>query len=92
MLIVSISLKSEIVKMLTLSTVSVPLIPFGESSQRATIELLSRQALSPVITNSDIIAGLVYENVTVEPMVIQKLEENNTLLVFMEGEGIEKNM
>ena len=44
-------LNSEIVKMSTSSTVSVPLIPIRESNQRAiifTIELLRGQALSPV--------------------------------------------
>ena len=54
------------------------------------IELLRGQALSPAFTNTDIITGLVYEHVTIEPVVIQKLDEKNTLLVFMESEDIEK--
>ena len=40
--------------------------------------------------NSDIIAGLVYEHMTIEPVVIQKLDEKNTLLVFTESEDIQK--
>ena len=62
----------------TSSTVSVPLFPIGESSHRAVIfitELIRGQALSPVIINPDIIAGLEYEHMTVEPVVIQKLDE-----------------
>ena len=46
--------------------------------------------MSPAFTDSYIIAGLVYEHTTVEPVVIQKLDEKNTLLVFMESEDIEK--
>ena len=79
--------------MLTLSTVSVPLIPTGASSQRAVIfmvGLLRGQALSQVFTNCDINAGLVYEHTTVEPVVIQTLDEKNTLLVFTESEDIIK--
>ena len=62
--------------------------PIGESSRRVvafTLELLRGQPLSPVFTNPGIIVGLVYEHTTVEPMVIQKLEERNTLLVTEEG-------
>ena len=33
---------------------------------------------------------LVYKSTTVEPMVVQGLEERNTLLVFVEGENMEK--
>ena len=40
--------------------------------------------------NPDIITGLVYEHTTIEQMVVQKLDEKNTLLVFMESEDIEK--
>ena len=79
--------------MSTSSTVSIPPIPIGESSQRAInfmIELPRGQALLPVFRNSDIITGLVYENTTVEPGVVQKLNEKNTLLVFTESEDIEK--
>ena len=78
MLIVFISWNSETVKMLTSSTVSVPLIPIRESSQRAVIfmiELPRGQSLSLAFTNTDIITGLVYEHMTVEPMVIQKLDK-----------------
>ena len=62
MLIALISLYSEIVKMSTLSTVSIPLIWIGEISQKAIIfmiELLRGQALSLTFTNSDIITGLI---------------------------------
>ena len=75
------------------STESIPLIPIGESSRRVvifTIELPRGQPLSPAFTNPDIIAGLVYEHTTVEPMVVQRLHERNTLLYFAEGENIEK--
>ena len=40
--------------------------------------------------NPDIVAGLVYEHTTVKPMFVQRLEEWKTLLVFEEGENIEK--
>ena len=40
--------------------------------------------------NPDIITGLVHEHTNVEPMVVQKLDERKTLLVFAEGENIEK--
>ena len=39
--------------------------------------------------NPDIVVGLVYEHTTIEPMVIQRLDERNTLLVFVEGENSE---
>ena len=45
--------------------------------------------LSLVFMNSDIIAGLVYEHVTLWPVVVQKLEKN-ALLVSTEGEYFEK--
>ena len=64
----------------------------GEISQRAVIhkiELPRGQALSPVFMISDI-TGLVYEHMTIEPVVVQNHDENNTLLVFMESEDIEK--
>ena len=69
--------------MLTSSTVSVPLIPHGESSQRAvvfTVELPRGQVLSPTFTNPDIIAVLVNEHMTIGPMAVQKCDEKNTLL------------
>ena len=79
--------------MSTSSAVSVPLILIGESSQRAIIfmiELLRGQTLSPVFMNSDIIARLVYEHITVEPIVVQRVNDGNTLLVFTEGENIDE--
>ena len=79
--------------MLTSSTVSIPLIPIGESSQRAIIfmiELPRGQAMSSVFMIPDIIIGLVYEHMTVEPMVVQKPDESNTLFLFIESEDIEK--
>ena len=79
--------------MSTSLTESIPLIPTGESSRRVvvfTLELPMEQALSPAVTNPDIVVRLVYEHTTVEPMVIQKLDERNTLLVFAEGENIKK--
>ena len=83
-LIVSISLNFEIVEMLTSSTVSVPLILIGESSQRA-IHFMTKlprgQVLSPVFRYSDIITGPVYEHMTIEPVVVEKHNEENTLLV-----------
>ena len=33
--------------------------------------------------------GLVYEHTTVEPVVVQRIDERNTLLVFTEGENID---
>ena len=46
--------------------------------------------MSPEFMNPDIVVELVYEHTTVEPMVIQRLDERNTLLAFAEGENIEK--
>ena len=40
--------------------------------------------------NPDILVGLMYEHTTIEPMVVQRLDERNALLVFSEGENIEK--
>ena len=79
--------------MSTSSTKSIPPISIRESSRRVvifTIELPRGQPLSPAFTNPDIIAGLVYEDTTVEPMAVQRLDERNTLLVFAEGGNIEK--
>ena len=79
--------------MLTSSTESIPLIPMGESSRRVVVfmlELLRGQLLSPAFINLDIVVGLVYEHTMVQPMVVQRLDERNTLLVFAEGENIEK--
>ena len=75
------------------STVHIPLIPIRESSKRAavfTIELPRRQVLSPALMNPDIITGLVHKHTTIEPMVVQKLDEKNTFLVFTEGKDIKK--
>ena len=54
------------------------------------IELPRGQELSPAFMNSDIIAGLVNEHTTIEPLVVQRLDERNTFLVFVEGEDIGK--
>ena len=35
-----------------------------------------------LFTNPDIVAGMVYEHTTVEPVVVQRVDERNTLLVF----------
>ena len=40
--------------------------------------------------NLDIVVGLVYEHTTVEPVVVQRLDYRSTLLVFADGENIEK--
>ena len=83
----------EVVKMLTSSIKSIPLTLTGESSRRAVVfrlNLLRGQALYSAFTNSDIIAGLVYEHSVVEPMIVQRLDERNTSLVFVEDEDIEK--
>ena len=40
--------------------------------------------------NPDIVERLVYEHTTIKPIVVQGLDERNTLLVFAEGENIEK--
>ena len=70
------------------STVGISLILIGENSKRAVvfmIELPRGQALSPVLTHPNTISGLVYEHTTIEPMVVQRLNEKNTILVFIEG-------
>ena len=66
-------------------TISIPLVPAGESSPRAMIfkiELTRGKALSPMFSKADIILELVYGHTDVEPMVVQKLDEKATLLVF----------
>ena len=45
--------------------------------------------MSPPFTNPNIVVELVYEHTTAEPMVIQRLDERNTLVVFAEDENIE---
>ena len=75
------------------SRVNVPLILTGESCPRTkifTIEFIRGQALSPVFTNDNIIVGLAYEHTNVEPLVLQKSDANATLLVFPEGEEVDK--
>ena len=56
------------------------------------IELLRGQALSPAFTNTDIIAGFIYEHTRAESVVAWKLDEKATLLIFLEREDIKKNM
>ena len=46
--------------------------------------------MSPAFTNPDIVVGLVYEHITVESVVFQRVDDRNTLLVFAEDENIEK--
>ena len=79
--------------MLTSLTNSIPPISIGESGRRVvifTVEILRGQLLSLVFTNLDIVVGLVYEHTTVEPVVVQRVDDRNTLLVFAEDENIEK--
>ena len=79
--------------MLTSTTVSVTLIPTRESCQRTVIfttELTRRQTLPPAFMNDDIIAGLVYEHMNVEPMIVQKLHAKAMLLVFPKSEEVER--
>ena len=54
------------------------------------IKLLRGQALSQVLRTSAIIAGQFHEHMTIGTVVVQKLDEKNTLLVFTESEDIEK--
>ena len=79
--------------MLMSLTESIPPILTGESSRRVvvfTLELLRGEQLSPAFTDPYLVVGLVYEHTTIEPVAIQRLDESNTLLVFVEGENIEK--
>ena len=41
------------------------------------LELPRGQPLSSAFTNPDIVAELVYEHTTIEPLVVQRLEERN---------------
>ena len=43
-----------------------------------------------MFTNSDIIVGLVFGHMCVEPVVIQKLDMMATLLVFLEDVYVER--
>ena len=79
--------------MSTSLTNSTPPISIRESDRKVvifTIELLRGQPLSPVFTNPEIFVGLVYEHTTVEPVVVQRADARNTLLVFAESENIEE--
>ena len=76
--------------MSTSSAVSIPLIPNGKSYQRTvifTMELTRGQALSPEFMNASIIAQLVYEHGAHGGT---KRDAKATLLVFPEGEEVEK--
>ena len=79
--------------MSTSSTVSVTSMPAGESCQRTLIfiiELRRGQVLSPGFMNANMFAGFVYEHMSMEPIVVHKLDAKATLLVFPEGEEVEK--
>ena len=52
------------------------------------LELPGGEPLSSAFMNLYILVGLVYEHTTTEPMVVQRLDERNTLLVLAEGENI----
>ena len=54
------------------------------------IELPRGQALYPVLTNTDIIAGLAYEHMTVEPAIMHKLGEKSTSVIFPESDDIKE--
>ena len=49
------------------------------------VELTRGQALSPVFMNADIIAGLAYKHMDVEPVVVQKLDEKTNIASHMIG-------
>ena len=75
--------------MSTSSTESIPPVSIGESNRgvvKFTIKLPREQPLSPAFMNLGIVMGLVYEHITVEPVVVQRLGDRNTLLDFEEGE------
>ena len=74
-------------------TESILLIPSGESSRRVVffmLELLRGQPLSPAFINPDIVVGLAYEHINIELIINQRWDERHILLVFAEGENIEK--
>ena len=65
----------------------------GESCQRAMIfnlELKQGQALSQAFMSLDIIGGLVFEHMSIEPVAVQKLDARATLLVFPEDVNVER--
>ena len=72
---------------------SVPLIPLGESSQKAVVfdvELKKVQVLSKVFMKPDIIVGLMFEHMNVGPLEVQKLYMSATLFIFQEDEDVER--
>ena len=76
------------------STESVPLIPMGQSCQRAVIcnkVLKKGQVLYQTFTNLDIImGGKVFEHMSTEPVGVQKQDMRATLLVFLEDVDVER--
>ena len=71
---------------------SIPLIPMGESSRRVIVfmlELLKGQPLSPTFTNPDIMVGMCM-NIQLLSQGVFRGWMGETLLVFAEGENIEK--
>ena len=71
----------------TFSTVSVSLILVGEGCQRAmifNIELKKEEALSQAFMSLGIISGHMFEHMSIEPVIIQKLDARVTLLVLPE--------
>ena len=71
--------------MLTSSTNSIPPISSKEDGRKVVIfmiELLGGQPLFPLFTNLDIVVELVYEHTSVEPVVIQRVNDRNTLISF----------
>ena len=46
--------------------------------------------MASLFPNLDIVVGLMYEHTTVESVVVQRVDERNTLLVFTEGENIDE--
>ena len=74
-------------------TMSISLIPMGDSSQKAVVfdvKLKRGQVLSQVFMNPDIIMGLVFEHNNVKPLVVQKLDMRATLLVSQDDEDVER--
>ena len=73
--------------MSTLLSDSIPPILIGESGRGVvifTIELPREQLLSQMFRNLDIGAGLMCEHTAVEPLIVQRVDDRNTLLVFAE--------
>ena len=60
--------------MSTSSTVSIPLMPMGESCKRAVIfnvEFKKGQVMSQVFMSMEIIEGLVFEHTNEDPVVVR---------------------